>query len=574
MKKTILISVIILIGISFVLWVVYIKYFRTDDSFHQKKTTAIKLNKNEPILAHFSFDATFQNKLASSFPHFNVILNDKRKLNIKDDLISNIEDSIPVMITVETWNNKSFDQFNSNPLEKLVNGNYDDAVEFLCKELIKERPNVFIRINPDMEVPVKQYPWQYYGGPEYVEAFSYFAGKCKIYSPQVKIVWGPAGYPGTMEYYPGDDVVDAATITLKNDSEQALNVYPKNYTTQYDLFRRLHRLRFIDKPIFILGSNQIKDYAVDSLMLSEITNLIDTERNAIYSDRNYSRPQQKEQHSKTKNIIIGLHDPYALLVNESEVTVEHLFVAFDNLRSGGFEKDFQHVIDRGHDVIVTFEPFHLPDGEIDSFIIQHLTQGKYNDDLDYLFSIIMSTKNIIYLRYAQEMEIPITRYAWQSQNPLDYIHSYRYFMNYIKPWPENIKRVWGPAGDRGSIEWYPGDDVVDFNSIAIYGLPDKNITDPEKQESFSTIFNRKTWRLRFIDKPLFITEFGVKGEEKYQTQWLEKAAKVIHENPQVVGINYFNMTDVPKAWGEIKPPDWSISKTTFYRFVEILEGNN
>lgn len=143
-------------------------------------------------------------------------------------------------------------------------------------------------------------------------------------------------------------------------------------------------------------------------------------------------------------------------------------------------------------------------------------------------------------------------------------------MNFKGELPSNIKRVWGPAGDRGSIEWYPGNDVVDVMSIAIYGLPDKNITDPNMQESFKTIFNRKTRRVRFIDKPLFITEFGVKGPEDYQTNWLEGAAKVLREHPGVLGVNYFNMSDTPKAWGDIKPPDWSITKQTLHHFYNTL----
>jgi beta-mannanase len=169
------------------------------------------------------------------------------------------------------------------------------------------------------------------------------------------------------------------------------------------------------------------------------------------------------------------------------------------------------------------------------------------------------------------MEIPIARYPWQSQDPVEYIKSFRYFMTFKDSLPESLKRVWGPAGDRGSIEWWPGNDVVDLMSIAIYGLPDKNITNPKKQESFSSIFNRKIWRLRFIDKPLFITEFGVKGPEEFQTKWLEDAAIIIRDNPQIIGVNYFNMTDTPKAWGKIKPPDWSISKKTFHHFLDALK---
>lgn len=169
------------------------------------------------------------------------------------------------------------------------------------------------------------------------------------------------------------------------------------------------------------------------------------------------------------------------------------------------------------------------------------------------------------------MEIPVDRYAWQKKDPIEYIKAFRYFMKFPGSEMDNIKRVWGPAGDRGSLEWWPGDDVVDYISISVYGLPDKNITDPEKQESFESIFNRKSRRMRFVNKPFFITEFGVKGDEDFQTKWLLNAAEILNKEPQIVGVCYFNMTDVPDAWGEIKPPEWSISKNTFHQFIEKLE---
>jgi beta-mannanase len=137
----------------------------------------------------------------------------------------------------------------------------------------------------------------------------------------------------------------------------------------------------------------------------------------------------------------------------------------------------------------------------------------------------------------------------------------------------NIRKVWGPAGDRGSIDFYPGNDVVDYVSIAIYGLPDKNITDPNKQEAFGNIFSRKIYRMRFINKPIFITEFGVKGPEDYQTNWLKEAAGTINKNDQVFGVCYFNLYDNPKAWGKIKAPDWSISKKSFQEFCKALGLN-
>jgi beta-mannanase len=138
------------------------------------------------------------------------------------------------------------------------------------------------------------------------------------------------------------------------------------------------------------------------------------------------------------------------------------------------------------------------------------------------------------------MEIPIHRYTWQSQDPVVYINAYRYFMLFNKNQPTNICKVWGPAGDRGSIDWWPGNDVVDFISIAIYGLPDKNITDYNKQELFSDIFSRKFYRMRFAGKPIFITEFGVKGPKEYQNKWMKNAAETLKNNKNVFGVISIN----------------------------------
>ncbi len=534
------------------------------------KPTSIEVNSSEPVLAVFSFQAGAQNKILGQFIHCTIRLYDVEDWSIKKENIMQIADSIPLLITVETWGRNTISALVSNPLEDVVKGRYDYVVEKLCTLLIGTRPNVYFRFDPEMEVPSNRFPWQQYGGPSYIKAFSHFAALCQNFAPQVKQVWGPAGYPGTMEYYPGDNFVDAASVTLKSDSEKPLKVYPANYTVSYDLFRRLHRLRFIDKPIFILGSGQIAKDSINERLVSALTQKIDEERTVVYGKENFQRPGSNVRIDPQRPIEIGLYDPQSLLNQEKPVTVEHLFADFGNLHNKTFQDEFNKVIKRGHDIIVTFEPFRNPDGDTDQQILKHVAEGKYDREINQLYSILLTTNHRIYLRYAHEMEIPITRYPWQSQNPIDYIKSFRYFMTFKDPLPPTIKRIWGPAGDRGSLEWWPGQDVVDFISIAVYGLPDKNITDPEKQESFAAIFNRKYWRFRFVDKPVFITEFGVKGPEDYQTRWLEAAAKVIRTNPRIIGVNYFNMTDTPKAWGDIKPPDWSISKKTFYHFLKYL----
>ncbi len=66
--------------------------------------------------------------------------------------------------------------------------------------------------------------------------------------------------------------------------------------------------------------------------------------------------------------------------------------------------------------------------------------------------------------------------------------------------------------------------------------------------------------MRFLGKPIFITEFGVKGPEDYQTEWMKEAAQTLNTNKQVFAISYFNLYDNPKAWGKIQAFGLSLTK--------------
>jgi beta-mannanase len=344
----------------------------------------------------------------------------------------------------------------------------------------------------------------------------------------------------------------------------------KNYlqdSLPYQIQRKFHRLRFIDKPIFILGAENLGISNFNYEWISKVKKHIREYEQTIYSEENFKRPDF--QIERTEEILLGFYDPGIKFLTEKEVSIEHIFISFYQIGNGQFKKIIND-LSLNNDLIITVEPGIDQHNISDPNVLKNVINGKYDNILEEFYSILASAEKKIYLRFAHEMEIPITRYAWQSKDPVLYINAFRYFMEYPKGDLEYIKKVWGPAGDRGSLEWYPGNDVVDYVSIAIYGLPDKNITDPEKQETFYKILSRKMYRFRFLNKPFFITEFGVMGDEEFQTKWLTEAAIAIRNTPRIRGVSYFNETDVPKAWGDIQPPDWSISKNTYRKFVEIL----
>jgi beta-mannanase len=520
---------------------------------------------DEPVVALFDRNNKAKDIDASDIEHYKLVWKDTTVF--KDKELEKLLSRHDLLITVETWPDKSSVD---NVLTQIVKGSFDNRIRDLAVIASKSIHKVFVRLNPDMEVPTKIYPWQYQSSEAYIQAFNYFAHKLHHQAPAVKLVWGPSGYPGDTEYWPGNKEVDFVSITLGSISEYSTNAYPFAKTVPDILKQKLHRLRFIDKPVLVIGTNTITKRSFKQEWITAQLTYTNKHSDVAYSPRNFVDSARVKP--DRDSVVVGVYDPNKKLLHQKHITVEHIFTDLGEVQRGNFEKLFREIINRHHDAIVTMEPWkdttHLGNDKI----MANILNGRYDPIIRKLFSIVSSTNQVVYLRWMHEMEIPIHRYAWQSQDPVTYIKAFRYFMQFEGGPGKNVKRVWGPAGDRGSIDFWPGDDVIDYISIAIYGLPDKNITDPNKQEPFSTIFNRKYRRMRFSSKPVFITESGVKGSEAYQDKWLSDAAKTIRANTHVFGICYFNLYDDPKAWGDIKPPDWSITPKSMNKFCEELNS--
>jgi len=329
----------------------------------------------------------------------------------------------------------------------------------------------------------------------------------------------------------------------------------------------------MNKPVLFLATESVQRNILQQQWIEELNNQLKVDKD-IYQTPIISLNTNDglEKNKDDSTFKIGLYDPFLLLAQHRSVTTEHLFTNIETVKNGMFKKDFDAVIGRHHDVIVTMETWSTGQTEKDRDVLTNIVTGVYDHAWVTLYQIISNVPQTVYLRWGHEMEVPVDRYPWQMQDPVAYIKAFRYVASFQEPKANNIKIVWGPAGDRGSVEWWPGDNVVDYTSIAVFALPDKNINDYSKQQSFTSIFQSKFHRIRFANKPIFITEFGVKGPEAYQKKWLKEAASTINKRPEIKGISYFNSADSPKAWGDAKIPDWSITKDTFKSFVGFLKN--
>lgn len=489
------------------------------------------------------------NSIKNEHKHFRLRINAQSTWKLPKEDLHKIAEEGPVLLTVEIWGVKVLDRISS--------GNFDLKIEQLLGPLASN-PNLLIRFNPEMEIPGSKNTWSNWG-QVYVEAFRRFSELARSTLPEAVIVWGPAGSMGNMEYYPGRKYFDAASISL--EKEDKTDLFLKSRSVSEILKRKLHRMRFVDAPLLILGSPEA---ASEEILEKGFQNYQKAK------DITHQKDIQPIIRTRTAPPLIGVYDPKKTLVNLEEVKVEHIFTGFKNIQNGSFKKAFLDVLSRGHDVIITVEPKNTGENLNQPDVLTQIFSGRYDPLFKKFYDLLPKEGPTIYLRFAHEMEIPVDRYPWQMQDPMLYIEAYRYFMKFPGSEAKNIIKIWGPAGDRGSTDWWPGSDVVDFISMSIYGLPDKNISSYREQDSFEKIFYRKKKRLDLFGKPFFITEFGVKGAEDYQKRWLLNAANVIQENKEIFGASYFNEQDLPEVWGEIEPPKWSISKFNFNAFTEAL----
>ena len=481
-----------------------------------------------------------------------------------------IEQKLPIFFNLQIWSGKLISKLDKPVLNAIVTGDFDTKLIAFFKLLDKSKTTIYLRCNAEMEMPLyNKYPWQNQGATLYIISFRHVALLCKKYSPSVKIVWGPSGYPGSEEYWPGNEYVDINSVNIDTAKEIKNDPYP-SYSSVEEMTRlKLFRMRFMNKPVYFLSSASVTRASFKNQWLNELNNKLIADKN-IYQSTIIPFESDTTAIKKIRdtNLEIGVYDPRLKLINQPLITIEHIFTDMKSVENGLFKKQFNAVIDRKHDVIVTIEPWKDNSKERDSAILNNTVLGKYDKIWSKLYQEISNIPQTVYLRWGHEMEIPVDRYPWQKQDPVSYIKAFRYFATFQKA--TNIKIVWGPAGDRGSVEWWPGEDVVDFVSIAIYGLPDKNINDYNKQQSFTSIFQNKFHRLRFAHRPIFITEFGVKGPEDYKMKWLKDAAETINKYPEIKGVCYFNFADTPKAWGNAETPDWSITPLTFKSFTALL----
>ena len=116
------------------------------------------------------------------------------------------------LLTIEPWDIATIGT-RDHLLHDIAVGGYDRITAAIAQEIDSLNYPVFIRRGHEMEC-VPTYPWSEKPAEDYIDPFREFAILFKKISPTSQIIWSPVGNNNCEKYYPGNDLVDYAGLTV------------------------------------------------------------------------------------------------------------------------------------------------------------------------------------------------------------------------------------------------------------------------------------------------------------------------------------------------------------------------
>ena len=150
----------------------------------------------------------------------------------------------------------------------------------------------------------------------------------------------------------------------------------------------------------------------------------------------------------------------------------------------------------------------------------------------------------IFLRLGHEMNDGY-RYPWGPQNNSveDFIAAWQHTHDlFLKAGAKNLIWVWSPHPAYEFLDYYPGDDYVDYVGAGVlnYG----SIAVWSKWWTFKEIFGNYYDDLASFNKPIMITEFGSLAVGGNRAEWFADALDSLPQNyPLVKSILFFHFSE-------------------------------
>jgi beta-mannanase len=249
---------------------------------------------------------------------------------------------------------------------------------------------------------------------------------------------------------------------------------------------------------------------------------------------------------------VGAYDPWQALV-QLPLSLEHWYVpqSEPRLLAGALA----HARNR-RTLLVTIEPYPAPGQS--SAVLDQVVEGASDEQLRQLADVVRdSAPQPVLIRWGHEMDLQIL-YPWASGNSELYRAAFRHVVDVFRSEGANNARwVWSPAGEPNALDFYPGDDVVDYVGLTVLGDATWDADFGLPRRSLAGLLRPRYAVVQPIEKPMIIAELGVSGTPADQVAWLAEGAHALKDFPLIKAVVYFDDRNAANNL-RVTQPDWRL----------------
>lgn len=258
----------------------------------------------------------------------------------------------------------------------------------------------------------------------------------------------------------------------------------------------------------------------------------------------------------------GAYDPDGDFTTDPEVTIEHLFLPWEDVFLPSLVDADLYALERNRAILATIEPWTWSRSERNTpdILLRNLMSGQYDQYMRGICAVLGTMESPVTVRWAQEMDDYTSQFIWAGWNPEDYIAGYRRVVDICKSEAPNAKFMWSPLGYEKLPDFYPGDDYVDLVGLSVFGLQAWEKEKFGQELGFVDILTPRYERAVKFGKPVVVAELGYVGDSDYVQKWENEVRQIYPQFPELVGVVYFNQHEVypwPDGYGL---PDWRVGK--------------
>ena len=258
----------------------------------------------------------------------------------------------------------------------------------------------------------------------------------------------------------------------------------------------------------------------------------------------------------------GVYDPGGDFSDDPEVSIEHLFLPWEDVFLPSLVDADIYAKERNRAVVATIEPWTWSRSERNTAEIlkRNLADGSYDQYMRGICAVLGTMESPVTVRWAQEMDDYTSQFIWAGWQSQDYIDGYRRAVDICRAEAPNVNYMWSPLGYDNLPEYYPGDDYVDLVGVSVFGLQAWEQEKFGRELGFVDILTPRYNLAVQFGKPVVVAELGYVGKAAYVQKWENEVRQIYPQFPELVGVMYFNQHEVypwPDGYGL---PDWRVGK--------------